>query len=48
MKLKKEFSEFYAAIRIDSESHVLKENAKFWKMIYTLTFRAFFQIMVFL
>lgn len=26
MKLKTEFSEFYAAIRIDSESHVLKER----------------------
>lgn len=26
MKLKTELSEFYAAIRIDSESHVLKEK----------------------
>ena len=26
MKLKKEFSDFYKAIRIDSESHVLKEK----------------------
>ena len=26
MKLKKEFSDFYTAIRIDSESHVLKEK----------------------
>ena len=46
MKLKKEFSDFYTAIRIDSESHVLKEKREVLEDDIRSNLPSIFQIMV--
>lgn len=47
MKLKKEFSDFYSAIRIDSESQVLRQKEKYLKTIFMPNYQIFSRSMIF-